>query len=148
MTLRSFKINVFRIMNDLFFNWDVLITLDLLLNLYHFNLFLRNDFLFVLGDLLNSHILGLNDLSRHCLHNSPFFHPGFFLLYGHFLNNLLVLILNNLFLIGYVVNSTLSYIKMLIPLTTYSFLTCDEENVLVSVLTLDPVLAAFPELLK
>ena len=137
LTLCSFKINIFRIMNYLFFDWDILIALDLLLYLHHFNLFLRNYLFFVLDYLLNRHIFSPSDLSRHWLHDPALLHSRFFLLYWNFLNNLLVFILNHLLLVRHVVYSALSYIQMFVPLTTDSFFTLDEEKVLAYVLTLE-----------
>ena len=104
----SLEIDIFRIMDDLFFNGYVLISLDFLFYLHHFNFFLGNHFFLVLNSLLNSVVIGFNDLFGDGFGDSPLLQSGFFLFYWHFFHILTIFVLNNLFFIGDVVDSTLS----------------------------------------
>lgn len=108
LTFGSLEIDIFRIMNNLFFNGYILISLHFLFHLHHLYFFLGNHFFLVLNSLFNGVVIGFNDLFGDGFGDSPLLQSGFFLFYWHFFHILTIFVLNNLFFIGDVVDSTLS----------------------------------------
>ena len=146
LALGSLEVDILRIMDDLFFNGYILISLHFLFHLHHLYFFLGNHFFLVLNSLFNGVVIGFNDLFGDGFSDSPLLQSGFFLFYWHFFHVLTIFVLNNFFFIGDVVDSTLSWGKWGLPLTTSSFLTWDATKLFDSVLTLDPELTTWPVL--